>query len=144
MEKRLVLLFCIAMAGCETTREYHGHVFSPNCMESLTIGKTNSEDVIRKLGEPTYVLAYDPLTWYYLSEVRETKAFLKPKATQVLCYSVTFTPQGYLNNIEKSEGVRSLAMSSHAIPLPSSHSEEFFKQMFRNIGRFKAVKVAAP
>lgn len=143
MVKKLVLVLCVVIAGCEVTREHHGHVFTPGCVEKIKVGQCQ-EDVVTLLGEPTCVLSYDPLTWYYINHSRETQAFLKPKVSQVLCYSLTFTPQGFLNSIEKSDKVQSLAISSQAIPLPSSHSEDFFKQMFRNVGRFQSIKVAAP
>ena len=143
MVKKLALVMCVCIAGCEVTRDHHGHVFTPQCMEKVKVGSCQ-EDVVTALGEPTYILPYDPMTWYYLSHSRETKALLKPKVSQALCYSLTFSPQGRLNKIEKSDVAHSLAISSQAIPLPSSHSEEFFKQMFRNIGRFQSVKVAAP
>lgn len=139
MRFKLILAAFLFLQGCEITKTYHGTMIDMKKVAHFIEGKTMQKDVLASLGEPTVILPYSPHTWYYLYYQRHIKTFQQPSLSFVSCYRLTFSPEGFLSSKEISYKSFPISISSHSIPLPSSHGEDFLKQIFRNTGRFPSI-----
>lgn len=133
------ILFCLA--GCEITQEKHGFVFDACEWTHIQqgVGKLTKSQVFERLGTPSCVVAFDPNTWYYISQIIENQAFFYPRETQLRGYALEFNTRDILTKITPSTQVVSLTPALETTKLPSSHGEEFLKQVFRNVGRFSPI-----
>ena len=104
------------------------------------IGQMNQEDVVGLLGTPSCVLPYDPMTWYYISHCLERQVFFRAKPVSTVSRVVSFSKGGYLSSIKTITGGIEIPLATCSTPLPSSHGEEFLKQIFRNVGRFPPIR----
>jgi len=76
----------VALAACSPRVDIRGNAAEQEDMIRIRQGVTSASDVMRVLGPPSTVSAFDNRTWYYISKREETVAFLAPevKTQQVI------------------------------------------------------------
>ena len=65
----MAMIVAIALAGCESTIEPHGHSVDSTEIDQIVPGQTTRADVRAILGKPSFEGAFDSGKIYYLSEV---------------------------------------------------------------------------
>lgn len=76
----------VALEACSPRVDIRGNAAEQEDMIRIRQGVTSASDVMRVLGPPSTVSAFDNKTWYYISKREETVAFLAPevKTQQVI------------------------------------------------------------
>ena len=64
----LLLFACIACSPSQATR---GNLLTQDRIESIQIGQSTKSDIVRAIGSPTTIAAFDNKTWYYIGQLTE-------------------------------------------------------------------------
>ncbi len=74
-----IVLSCAALLGaCTPTTSYQGFQAVEANPKDVKVGADSKSTVMEKLGSPSAVAAFDPNTWYYISQISDTVAFRSP------------------------------------------------------------------
>lgn len=100
---RLAALLSLALAGaaCNPLTENLGNRVLKENEEQVQVGRTSKADVVRLLGSPSNVAAFDPNTWYYISSKQVQYAFLKPRTTEQNVLVVRFDNGGVVREVKR-------------------------------------------
>ena len=85
-----VIALALAAAACNPITDNLGNHALKENVDQIQVGRTNRNEVVRLLGSPSNVAAFDPNTWYYISARQVQYAFLKPKITDQQLLLVRF------------------------------------------------------
>ena len=132
----------IVLSACEAKKDYRGNVLlNSEIIEYLKERKgcINKDEVREILGDPSFSFTFDPQTWHYINQTIQIESLLPPKVTDSKGYTLHFALDGRLDNIKKAKGTIDLVIAPQETSLPSTHREEFLKQLFRNVGRFSPI-----
>ncbi len=80
----------LALAGCAPSFAANGFQAIDDKPQDIKVGASRS-DVLSKLGSPSTVSAFDPNTWYYISQTTEKYAYYKPHVQTRTVVSISFT-----------------------------------------------------
>lgn len=88
----------LPLGGCFTQTVTHGHVISPDTVEQVQVG-SSKEQVELTLGSPSTTSRLNGDTYYYISQVTETTAFLAPQIVEQRVVAVYFDEEGYVRDV---------------------------------------------
>ena len=92
------VLVSILLAGCFTRTYNHGHVLTPENVQQVQPGASR-EQVELLLGSPSTTSTVSNETYYYISQVKQTTAFLEPKLVEQRVVAVYFDEDGFVNDV---------------------------------------------
>lgn len=90
----------IALGGCEsfTRTAHHGYILSQDALDQVPEG--SSQDQVRfALGTPSTTATFGNEVWYYISQTKETTAFLAPKVVDQRVLAVYFNEDNQVSQI---------------------------------------------
>ncbi|WP_310620517.1 outer membrane protein assembly factor BamE [Flexibacterium corallicola] len=98
--RRTAFLFCLSLplGGCFTQTINHGHVISPETLEEIHVGSSR-EQVELLLGSPSTTSDFDGEAYYYISQKKETVAFLEPQIVDQRVVAVYFDKEGFVKSL---------------------------------------------
>ena len=92
-----------------------------------------------QLGSPSAQSTFGDETWYYITDRKETFAFLKPEVVQQDVTKISFDSAGHvakIANYSLKDG-EEIDMAKRETPT-EGHTMGFFEQILGNIGRFNS------
>jgi outer membrane protein assembly factor BamE (lipoprotein component of BamABCDE complex) len=89
-----ILLLAFAAAACNPITDNLGNRTLKENVEQIQVGRTTKAEVVRLLGSPSNVAAFDPNTWYYISARQVQYAFLKPRIAEQHVLKIRFDGSG--------------------------------------------------
>ena len=85
-----LILVMLAIAGCSPAVNHHGRLPDDIDISEIKPNLHNQEDVIRIVGSPSTVAAFDNNTWYYFTSTTETISFFRPDVTEKKLIAIKF------------------------------------------------------
>ncbi len=127
----------LALTGCEGHFNQRGFVPTPGSTEKLEVGAQSREDVVRLIGSPSAVSTFNPNIWYFISEVQESYAFLKPEITQQKVIQITFNDAGRVAAIKNYDlaDAKEIVMVQRITPTTGKELT-VLEQVLGNVGKF--------
>ncbi len=131
------LCFVLALFGCAETLETRGFFPESEKINKLKAGKSTKDDVVRAIGFPSSVTAFDDNTWIYIESKFKTSAFFDPKQIESKVLEVTFTDKNKIKNIRNYAVTDAENASYSREKTPTyGHSINPVQQMIGNVGKF--------
>lgn len=93
----LVSVLALPLAGCFTTTINHGHVIRPERVRDIQVGSSR-EQVELLLGSPSTSSRLDGEAYYYISQVKQTTAFLTPETVEQRVVAIYFDEEGFVRD----------------------------------------------
>ncbi len=134
---RALLLALLFAASCSPMVDSRGYVKQGELKDVIIVGKTSRQEVIDTFGSPSTTSSFGSEIWYYISNRKETKAFLKAKITDQNITRIEFDDSGMVSKVETYNYDQMNDIKSVARETPTEgHSLGFLEQTLGNIGRF--------
>lgn len=92
------LLLSVPLAGCFTTSYTRGHVITNDMLTQVQVG-SSKEQVELVLGSPSTTSSLSGDAYYYISQLTETTAFMKPDVVEQRVVAVYFDDDGYVRDL---------------------------------------------
>jgi outer membrane protein assembly factor BamE (lipoprotein component of BamABCDE complex) len=139
MRWALRLLPFLALAACINPVDQHGNLPEADKVAKIKPGTTDKATVTQLLGSPSSVAAFDPNTWYYISEKVRPVAVLKPQVLDQEVVAIHFNSDGIVQGIDRRDlgDAEAVVPNPNATPAPG---REFtlMEQLIGNFGKFTA------
>lgn len=134
-----------ALGGCSRVRDHQGYIADKALVASVQPGVDNRESVERTLGRPSFVSAFDPSSWYYLSRDTRQFAFGTPKPAAQTVIAVKFDAAGNVAAVERKgmEQIASIRPAGDKTPT-LGRNKSLLSEIFGNIGRVGGSGQSAP
>lgn len=127
----------LAATACSPRIATHGNLPDPERLAEILPGKVSRDEVAEILGSPSSIAAFDQETWYYISERKETTAFLPPDVTDRKVIVIRFDKKGLVASVDTlglADG-RNVELVDRATPTAGKELN-IFQEMLGNMGRF--------
>ncbi|MCA8927718.1 MAG: outer membrane protein assembly factor BamE [Alphaproteobacteria bacterium] len=136
----LIALVALAAVGACTVKEsHHGHQLPQGVVAELQRPNVSDTRVIELLGTPSTQSAFDPGTWYYISEVQQGVAFFQPEVVDRKVLILHFDQNRVLKSVatlSKEDGSE-VTLVDRETPT-EGHKLTLLEQLIGNIGRFNS------
>ena len=131
-----LVLLALMMIACSPTVNHRGRLPDDINTSEIKPKLHNKEDVLRLIGSPSTVAAFDPNTWYYFTNTTETISFFNPKTVEQKLISIKFDQNGIVQHIGEIDpsDTREVVYVERITPT-SGQSASFLQQLFGNFGR---------
>lgn len=96
-----VFALAVAAAACNPITDNLGNRTIKENVEQIQVGRTSKNEVVRLLGSPSNVAAFDPDTWYYISARQVQYAFLMPRTTDQSVLVIRFDGAGIVREMKR-------------------------------------------
>jgi outer membrane protein assembly factor BamE (lipoprotein component of BamABCDE complex) len=137
--KTLILSTAISLTlltACTPVTATRGNLLEEYELKEVLPGIDGKDDVVRKIGSPTTVAAFDDNTWYYMGRKTEKKGILDPKVVEEKIVVVTFDSDGKVGAVkERRDGYQDIPIVQRTTPV-SGNEFTFIQQMIGNVGKF--------
>lgn len=90
-----------AAAACNPITDNLGNRTLKENVEQIQVGRSSKADVVRLLGSPSNVAAFDPDTWYYVSARLVQYAFLKARTVDQNVLAIRFDGAGIVREMKQ-------------------------------------------
>ena len=97
----LPLSVTAALAACNPITDNLGNRTLKENVDQIQVGRTTKAEVVRLLGSPSNVAAFDANTWYYISARQVEYAFLKPRTTDQNVLKIRFDNSGVVAEMKQ-------------------------------------------
>ena len=135
--RRLAIGTVLVAAACAPQIATHGNLPDPERLAEIVPGQVAKGEVAEILGSPSSIAAFDEETWYYISERKETTAFLAPDVTERKVVIVRFDDKGVVSSVDTLglEHGRNVEVVERATPT-AGNEMTILEQLLGNMGRF--------
>jgi outer membrane protein assembly factor BamE (lipoprotein component of BamABCDE complex) len=132
-----VFVGAVALAGCSATVEQRGNLPKSDEFAEIHPGKTTKDEVVKILGTPSTVGAFDDKSWYYVSRRTSQFAFFDPNVLDQQVYVVDFNDKGVVKAVDHKtlRDGREIDPVARATPAPGRELS-FLEQLVGNLGKF--------
>ena len=86
----LAAALVLSAAACAPITAYHGYQIVESDPKDVKVGADTKSSVMERLGSPSVVAAFDADTWYYMTQVNDQVAFLRPTVTRRNVTAISF------------------------------------------------------
>ena len=139
-----LLCAALALASCGMPVDQRGNQPDPKVLAQITPGQTDKATVTRLIGTPSSVAAFDPNTWYYISQKTKTVAFFRTDVLDQEVIAITFDEDGKVKTINNRgiQDAQAVTPNPNATP---TYGREFstIEQFLGNFGKFVTKKPAS-
>jgi outer membrane protein assembly factor BamE (lipoprotein component of BamABCDE complex) len=90
-----------ALGACNPIVDNLGNRALKENVEQIRVGSSTKQEVVRLLGSPSNVAAFDENTWYYISARQMQLAFLKPRTTEQNVLMIRFDASGVVREMKE-------------------------------------------
>jgi len=135
--RHLAIGTALLVAACAPRIATHGNLPDPDRLAEVVPGQIAKGEVAEILGSPSSIAAFDEETWYYISERKETTAFLAPDVTERKVVIVRFDDKGVVSAVETLglEDGRNVELVERSTPT-AGNEMTILEQVLGNMGRF--------
>ncbi|MGB6231403.1 MAG: outer membrane protein assembly factor BamE [Litorimonas sp.] len=137
----IALLSAVSVAGCNPTLRTHGYVPTADATPQEIDPNTDTKaSVLASLGSPsiegTFDEDVDEDTWYYINQVRERYAYLRPQIQEQSVTAISFNAEGQVVKVAEYgiEDRRIIDYSDNETPT-RGRELSVLEQIFGTIGR---------
>ena len=126
-----------AIQGCVSVRSSHGYVLERGTEDlSANLGIDTKESIIAKYGEPSITSTFSTNSWYYMSSIDQTRAFLKPNTKTRRIVAFHFDDEGKVKEVEEFqlEDGKKIGLVSRATPTRGKELS-FWEQLLGSVGQ---------
>ncbi|HEX4095814.1 MAG TPA: outer membrane protein assembly factor BamE [Caulobacteraceae bacterium] len=85
-----LLLGAALLGGCSPTTNYEGFQAVDGNPKDVKVGVDDKNTVMEHLGSPSAVAAFDPNTWYYISQITDQVAYHLPQVRRRDITAISF------------------------------------------------------
>ena len=85
------LAAALALGACTPTTSYQGFQAVEANPKDVKVGVDDKTTVMDRLGSPSAVAAFDPNTWYYISQISDQVAFHRPEVKRRDVVAINFS-----------------------------------------------------
>ena len=96
-----ILALALGAAACNPIADNLGNRTLKENVEQIQVGRSSKNEVVRLLGSPSNVAAFDANTWYYISARQVQYAFLKPRVTEQNVLAIRFDESGVVREMKQ-------------------------------------------
>ncbi len=100
-----VALLAGAVSACAPISTMSGFQAVDVKPQDMKVGEDTRSTVLTKLGSPSAVATFDPNVWYYVTQLSDKVAYLRPQVKSRTVIAITFD-----KGTEKVAGVRTLGL----------------------------------
>lgn len=135
----LCLGFAMLAAACTPKVDKGGYIRNDKKPLEIKAGQTSRQDVAEAMGSPSSQSSFGTETWYYISNRKESLAFLPYEVAEQEVMRIEFDDSGLVSKVENYDLAQSEPVHIVQRETPSEgHSLGFFEQILGNIGRFNS------
>jgi outer membrane protein assembly factor BamE (lipoprotein component of BamABCDE complex) len=127
----------VGLAGCSNPVDQRGNLPEKASLDQIKPGVTDKATVTRLLGSPSSVAAFEPNTWYYVSQKTKEVAFFKPQLIDQEVLAIDFDKDGLVRDIRHRglQDRQEITPNPNATPAPGREFS-FLEQLIGNFGKF--------
>ncbi len=130
------VLFFLVLSGCATI-DIRGHEVDMDQLKEIKVDVTTKEQVAELLGTPAAVSTFNNNTWFYMSDITSTRAFLSPTILKSNITRIEFDNKGKVKALTSLTEVDRGVVSYVNRETPTAgHEFGVLEQIFGNVGRF--------
>lgn len=123
--------------ACAPRVDTRGNAVPMEEVATIEPGTHTRDHVINKLGSPSNVTAFGDDTWYYISEITETTAFLAPEIVNRQVVVVKFDEHGVVQAVDVVDEQSAQKVEPVDRKTPTAgNTLNVFEQLISNLGRF--------
>ena len=89
------------LGACAPVTAYNGFQARDDKPADMKVGVDTKSTVLTRLGSPSTVSAFDPNSWYYISQVTDRYAFYKPKVRTRDVVVISFGKDEHVASVKK-------------------------------------------
>ncbi len=131
------LALALALASCNIPVDQRGNLPDERNLSQIKPGETDKATVTRLIGSPSSVAAFDPNTWYYISQKTKTVAFFRTDVLDQEVIAITFDQDGVVKSIGNRGLQDAEAVKPNSNITPTNGREFSTIEMFLgNFGKF--------
>jgi outer membrane protein assembly factor BamE (lipoprotein component of BamABCDE complex) len=136
-----LLAILLLIPACTSRIDNRGYEHEGVDYSKIQIGVHTTDQVLEILGSPSSVSAFPPPTWYYISKVTSTRAFLTPQVLEQRAVAIKFNESGIVESITETHGedVREIKPIKRETPA-SGYESNMLRDMFSNFGKLTTKK----
>jgi outer membrane protein assembly factor BamE (lipoprotein component of BamABCDE complex) len=135
----ITLALGLALGACVPTIDNHGHAVDPDVLSQITPGVTSREEVLRLLGSPSSLSAFDDSEWYYISQRTERMSFYQSEITSQDVVAINFDKSGVVDSVDQHGLDEARAVDPSPDKTKTLGNElSFLQQILGNVGRFNS------
>ena len=140
-----LFVLVVLLAACSAQIDNHGEHLEADRLALVRPGVQNRDDVARLLGSPSSTSPFGDDTWYYISDVVETRSIFDREVTERQVVTIRFDPQGIVRQVDAFglEKGREVELVERETP-SFGESMSFFNQLVGNLGRFNRDETNQP
>ncbi|WP_298912753.1 outer membrane protein assembly factor BamE [uncultured Algimonas sp.] len=143
----ILLASGLVLAGCNPILRTHGYVPTADARpQAINPDSDTKASVLAALGSPSVQGTFDEEveedTWYYINQVRERYAYLRPQIQDQSVTAITFNPDGQVTRVAEYgiEDRRIVDYSDRETPT-RGRELSVLEQVFGTIGRIPVDRI---
>jgi outer membrane protein assembly factor BamE (lipoprotein component of BamABCDE complex) len=127
----------LAVAACSNPVDQRGNLPGKDALDQIKPGATDKATVTRLLGSPSSIAAFEPNTWYYVSQKTKDVAFFKPQLIDQEVLAIDFDKDGVVRDVRHRglQDRQEITPNPNATPAPGREFS-FLEQLIGNFGKF--------
>ena len=139
------LIPAVLLAACTPQIDTHGEHLDADRLALVRPGVQGRDEVARLLGSPSSTSTFGDESWYYISDVVETRSIFDREVTERQVVTIRFDPQGVVREVDMFGLERGREVELVERETPSfGESLTFFNQLVGNLGRFNRDQMQQP
>lgn len=133
------LLTPITLTGCSPELDNRGYETELRDFKKIIPGTSTKQSVEEQFGSPSTMSTFPPETWYYVSKVTATTAFLKPKIIDQKTYAIVFDASDRVTHVleRTGEDMREINPVKRVTPT-AGYESGLMREVFSNFGKLSA------
>ncbi len=126
--------------GCTKRLDHRGKLPDPEQIAKIKPGLHDKEEVLRLLGSPSSIAAFNENTWIYDYKITESVSFLEPNEISHKLYLIYFDEKNRVKEVRQEDGHgRTITPVQRITPNPAD-DRTLLQSIFGNFGK-KAKKL---
>ncbi len=132
--QHLVFLAFASLAACEPNVAERGNLVDPERLAAIKLG-SSKDDVVKAIGSPTSIGAFDTNYWYYMGERTEQESFFDPVVTDRRIVEIEFNDDDKVSSLKEygKDNAELIDMEEATTPT-QGHQTTLAEELFGNGG----------
>jgi outer membrane protein assembly factor BamE (lipoprotein component of BamABCDE complex) len=132
----LALMSALLITACTPMTATRGNILDDYQMKELQPGLDTRDDVVRKIGSPTTISAFDDNIWYYMGQKTSKSGIMDAKITEERIVAITFAEDGMVDKVmERKDGREYIPLVQRKTPT-TGNEFTVMQQLLGNLGKF--------
>ncbi len=127
---------CLLISACTPTVAQHGNMLSDHQINEVAPGVHTKSDVLKLLGSPSSIAAFDNNTWFYIGQETEKKGILDKRITKERIVVIKFDDEGTLLSAADVDSDKVNVPISGDQTITHGNDLTVLQQILGNVGRF--------